>query len=376
MDKIIVISDSFKGSLSSKDIVDVFTSFLSDHHINMEMVSFPIADGGEGTVEAFANVLEGELVETTAHDSYMNKIKASYFVTKDNEAIIEMASCAGLTQVSDNKNPSKTTTFGVGELIKHAIDRGIKTIYLGLGGSSTNDGGCGAASALGIKFLNQNNESFIPVGGTLKDINSIKIDNNYLKNTEIRVLSDVNNPMYGPDGAAFVYAKQKGADELMIQELDEGLIHLSEVIKKDLKKDVSTIPGAGAAGAFGAGSVAFFNAKIASGIDSLLKICHFEESLEGASFVFTGEGKMDYQTLKGKAIFGISKVTKRNNIPLIVIAGAISNDITEKDLNELGIKKMYAIGEGYSLEYSMKNAKTLYYQKLEKVFADLTEKPL
>ena len=279
MKKIVVISDSFKGSLSSKEILNIFQEVKEEYLPNVIIKSFPIADGGEGTVEAFSSFQKGQIVNIRVHDSYMNMVDTKYFINEDNEAIIEIASSSALTQVKDNKDPSKTSTYGIGEQIKDAIKRGVKKIYIGLGGSSTNDMGTGAACALSTIFYNQSNEPFIPVGGTLKDIVSYDDSETkkLLKDVEIICLSDVNNVTYGPDGASFVYAKQKGADEAMIKMLDDGLKHLSSLIYNISNIDVSNLPKGGAAGAFGAGSYAFLNAKLKSGIYTILQLLHFED---------------------------------------------------------------------------------------------------
>ena len=373
MKKIVVISDSFKGSLSSKEILNIFQEVKEEYLPNVIIKSFPIADGGEGTVEAFSSFQKGQIVNIRVHDSYMNMIDTKYFINEDNEAIIEIASSSALTQVKDNKDPSKTSTYGIGEQIKDAIKRGVKKIYIGLGGSSTNDMGVGASCALSTIFYNQNNKPFIPVGGTLKDIVSYDDSETkkLLKDVEIICLSDVNNVTYGPDGASFVYAKQKGADEAMIKMLDGGLKHLSSLIYNISNIDVSNLPKGGAAGAFGAGSYAFLNAKLKSGIDTILQLLHFEDEIKDADYIFTGEGKIDYQTLKGKAIYGIAKIANKHRVPLICICGLVDSSINQDNLKELGIIKAISISEGYDVKYSMTHAKELYKSHLIKIIKDL-----
>lgn len=373
MKKIVVISDSFKGSLSSKEILDIFQEVKEEYLPNAIIKSFPIADGGEGTVEAFSSFQKGQIINIRVHDSYMNMIDTKYFINEDNEAIIEIASSSALTQVKDNKDPSKTSTYGIGEQIKDAIKRGVKKIYIGLGGSSTNDMGTGAACALSTIFYNQSNEPFIPVGGTLKDIVSYDDSETkkLLKGVEIICLSDVNNVTYGPDGASFVYAKQKGADEAMIKMLDDGLKHLSSLIYNISNIDVSNLPKGGAAGAFGAGSYAFLNAKLKSGIDTILQLLHFEDEIKDADYIFTGEGKIDYQTLKGKAIYGIAKIANKHHAPLICICGLVDSSINQDNLKKLGIIKAISISEGYDVNYSMTHAKELYKSHLIKIIKDL-----
>lgn len=237
----------------------------------------------------------------------------------------------------------KTTTYGVGQLILAAVNRGVKKIIVGLGGSCTNDGGCGAASAVGIKFFNDKGEEFIPTGGTLKDI--VKIDvsekNEALKGVEIITMCDIDNPMYGPTGAAHVFAPQKGADPEMVLALDEGLKHLAEVIKKDLNMDVSGIPGAGAAGAMGAGMIAFFNSKLKMGIETVLDTVDFDSVIADADMVFTGEGKIDTQSLRGKVVIGVAKRANKHNVPVVAIVGGADEGIDAA--YDLGITSIFTI---------------------------------
>ena len=373
--KIVVISDSFKGSLSSGEIVDIFNNVKDEYYKEIKISSFPVADGGEGTVSSFASFQKGKIISLKVHDSFFNIIDAHYFINDKNEAIIEIASSSALTQVGDKKDPSKTSTYGIGEQIYDAIKKGIKKIYIGLGGSSTNDMATGAACALGSKFYDKNKHEFIPTGGTLIDIADFDISKTkeLLKDVEIICLSDVNNPTFGLNGAAYVYARQKGADDNMIKQLDDGLIHLSKLIKEKTNIDVSSLRSGGAAGAFGAGAYVFFNALIQPGIDTILKLFNFEKEATDADYIFTGEGKIDKQTLYGKTIFGIAQIAKKHNVPIIAITGSIDDDIKEKDLKELGIIKQIEISKGYDIDYSIKNAKKLYKQCLISLLKELTK---
>jgi len=342
MKKTIIISDSFKGSLSSKEISKIFTEKCNQYFPDATVISVPIADGGEGTVEAFASFIEGHYETISVKNLYLEDMEVKYYMSNDNVAFIEVASCAGLP-LATNRNPSITSTFGVGEQIKDAIEKGAKKVILGLGGSATNDAGCGAASALGIKFFEKNRTEFIPTGNTLKNIAYIDINGakELLKDVEIVAMCDIYNPMHGKQGAAYIYAKQKGADEKMIEELDENLAYLDEFLSTKLHRNVGQIKGSGAAGAFGAGAIAFMHARLKSGIETLLEAVKFDELLDGCDFVFTGEGKVDNQSFYGKAISGIAKHAKENNVPVIVITGSVTDNAESFIDKNLGITCMF-----------------------------------
>jgi len=260
-----------------------------------------------------------------------------------NIAVIEMAACAGLPLVENRKNPKKTTTYGVGQLILAAAERGVKKIIVGLGGSSTNDGGCGAAAAIGVKFYNEKGSEFIPTGGTVHEITKICMPckNESLKGIEIITMCDIDNPMCGPTGAAHVFGPQKGANPEMVLFLDEGMKHLSEIIKKDLKKDLSEIPGTGAAGAMGAGMIAFFDSKLQMGIETVLDTVNFSSVISDADMIFTGEGKIDTQSLRGKVVIGVAKRAKKQGVPVIAVVGGADDGIDEA--YDLGVTSIFPI---------------------------------
>ncbi len=371
MKRIIIASDSFKGTLSSSDICDIAKNCINEIFPNCEVIQIPIADGGEGTVDCFIRTLNAKKVDIIVNDSYMNKIN-TYYAIHDNTAFIEVASSSGLPQVKENKNPSLTSTYGIGEQIYDSISKGATKIILGLGGSSTNDAGCGCACALKTKFYDKYNNEFIPTGKTL--INVKRIDTTetrkLLKNIEIIAMCDVNNKMYGKDGASYVYAPQKGADKKMVKELDKGLKHLSKVIKKDLQINVSKIQGAGAAGALGAGSIAFLNASLKSGIDIVLDITGFNNYLKDCDYVITGEGKLDYQSFKGKVISGILNRCKKYNTPVIIIPGCI--DLSTKNINIENVQGIYpTIKEDLPFDIIKKNAAANYKKTLINVLNSL-----
>lgn len=332
MQNFILVPDSFKGTLSAIEVCNIMKSSIKNLYKDANIISVPVADGGEGTVDAFLYALGGEKKSVWVSDAFNEqKILAHYAMLKDDIAVIEMAACAGLPLVKNRLEPDKTTTFGVGELIIDAINSGAKKIILGLGGSATNDGGCGMAAALGVKFKDEQDQEFIPTGGTLSQIYKIDMNNIYSKIKDIEFISmcDVDNPLCGRLGASAVFAPQKGADEDMVKLLDEGLAHLAKVIKRDLHIEVKDIKGAGAAGGLGAGSIAFLQSKLTKGIDVILDTINFDELVSKADIVFTGEGKFDSQSLHGKVVMGVANRSQKYKTPVIVVTGAIGENIQE-----------------------------------------------
>lgn len=332
MQNFILVPDSFKGTLSAIEVCNIMKSSIKNLYKDANIISVPVADGGEGTVDAFLYALGGEKKSIWVSDAFNEqKILAHYAMLKDDIAVIEMAACAGLPLVKNRLEPDKTTTFGVGELIIDAIDSGAKKIILGLGGSATNDGGCGMAAALGVNFKDEQDQEFIPTGGTLSKIYKIDMNNIYPKIKDIEFISmcDVDNPLCGRLGASAVFAPQKGADEDMVKLLDEGLAHLAKIIKRDLHIEVKDIKGAGAAGGLGAGSIAFLQSKLTKGIDVILDTIKFDELVSMADIVFTGEGKFDSQSLHGKVVMGVANRSQKYKTPVIVVTGAIGENIQE-----------------------------------------------
>ena len=332
MQNFILVPDSFKGTLSAIEVCNIMKSSIKNLYKDANIISVPVADGGEGTVDAFLYALGGEKKSVWVSDAFNEqKILAHYAMLKDDIAVIEMAACAGLPLVKNRLEPDKTTTFGVGELIIDAINSGAKKIILGLGGSATNDGGCGMAAALGVKFKDEQEQEFIPTGGTLSQIYKIDMNNIYskIKDVEFVSMCDVDNPLCGKLGASAVFAPQKGADEDMVKLLDEGLAHLAKIIKRDLHIEVKDIKGAGAAGGLGAGSIAFLQSKLTKGIDVILDTIKFDKLVSKADIVFTGEGKFDSQSLHGKVVMGVANRSQKYKTPVIVVTGAIGENIQE-----------------------------------------------
>jgi len=335
MKKAVLIPDSFKGTLSSAQICSIMAGAIHRHFPDCQVCSIPVADGGEGSVDAFLTALGGEKKYVEVAGPYLEPVQAFYGLIGDT-AVIEMAACAGLPLVGENKNPALSSTYGVGELMLHAAKKGAKKIIMGLGGSATNDGGCGAAAAVGVKFTNSAGDSFIPTGGTLCDIAGIDLSGlaPRLKEIEIITMCDIDNPMYGPRGAAYIFGPQKGADEAMVRMLDENLRHLCKIIERDLGLDLSEIPGGGAAGAMGAGMAAFFSSKLQMGIETVLDTVDFDSVAADADMIFSGEGKIDSQSLRGKVVIGVARRAKKLNVPLIAVVGGA----------ELGLEAAYEEG--------------------------------
>lgn len=343
MKKILLIPDSFKGTMSSSEICEIMKKAIHTYYPETEVISIPVADGGEGTVDSFLAAVGGKKVHLTVKGPYFEDIQSFYGILPDNTAVVEMAAAAGLPLVGENKRAEKTTTYGVGQLISHAVASGCRKIIIGLGGSATNDGGTGAAAALGVRFINAKGESFIPVGESLSEIASIDTSglDPALEGVEMITMCDIDNPLCGPRGAAAVFAPQKGADEAMVRILDQNLAHMAEIVKKDLGRDIINLKGAGAAGGMGGGMAAFFGSKLQMGIETVLDAVHFNELLDGADLVFSGEGKIDSQSLGGKVVIGVARRTKKKGVPLIAIVGDIGDDI--EGVYDEGVSAIFSI---------------------------------
>lgn len=316
--KILICPDSFKGTLTAREVADTIERAIKDVAPNADTYVLPVADGGEGTLECFRQAYTGRLIGVRTRDANFKPCTAEYLLSPVC-AIVESAKAVGLAS-TEFKNPAKTTSYGVGVMISDALKR-TKDVVLALGGSSTNDGGAGIAAALGVKFFDKSGESFVPTGGTLKNVD--KIDASNAEKFNLTCMCDVENPLCGEKGASYVFAPQKGADYIMVKELDDGMKHFAEIVKRDVGVDIENVKGGGAAGGIAAGMVAFFNAKLASGIDVMLGGTGFDSLLKNASLVVTGEGKLDSQSLGGKAISGIVKHAKVYDVPVVAICGQI-----------------------------------------------------
>ena len=372
MQKIIIAPDSFKGNLTSLEVASCIEKGIKRVLPKVKCIKVPMADGGEGTVQSMVDAAKGKIIKKRVKGPTGKLVTASYgWLVNKNMAVIEMAEASGLPYVEGaKKNPLKTTTYGTGQLILDAIDRGAKQIIIGIGGSATNDGGAGMAQALGIKFLNSNGREIkeLGSGGMLSKIASIdmmSIDAR-IKKTKIIVACDVKNPLYGKKGASYVFGPQKGATPKMVEVLDANLKHLSTVIKRDLKKDVGRMPGAGAAGGLGAGLVAFTGAKLQSGIDIVLKATELGKFIKGADLVITGEGRVDFQTAFGKTPAGVAKEAKKHKVPVIAIGGALTDDAKKVFAHGIdGIAS--AAAKNMTLEEAIQNSRTHLADAAERV---------
>lgn len=329
----VIAPDSFKGSLSAKEVCDSIERGIKKILPDAECIKVPMADGGEGTVQSLVDATNGTIYHTQVSDPLGRKIKAMYGISGDGStAFIEMASASGLYLLTENeRNPLLTSTYGTGQLVKAALDKNVKKIILGIGGSATNDGGAGFAQALGVKLLDKEGDE-LPFGGKyLKKLSKIDISNidARLKDIEFEAACDVTNPLCGKNGASAVFGPQKGAAPAMVELLDESLLHYSQIIEEQLQRSVCDIPGAGAAGGLGAGLLAFTNTRLSKGIDMVIEYTRLKEIIKKADFVITGEGGMDRQTLYGKTPFGVARIAKDKKKKVIAITGYIGKGIDE-----------------------------------------------
>ncbi len=343
--KVVVAMDSFKGSLSSLELGEAVEKGIRKVYSDALVEVVPIADGGEGTVEAMVDGTGGKFVHVQVKDPLMKPVMAKYWIMGDNNtAVIEMAKASGLPLVPIGKrDPRKTTTYGTGELIRDAIKKGCREFLIGIGGSATNDAGVGMLQALGYKFLDKDNKVLGYGGEILERISDIDTSEviEGLNDCNFMIACDVDNPFYGANGAAHVYARQKGADDNMVDFLDSCLKKFAMFVKNRLGKDIGALHGAGAAGGLGGGFAAFLNGELKPGIDIGLEKVRFKEAINGADFVITGEGKIDSQSVMGKAPVGISKICKKMEIPVIALAGCVSDD--SEVVHKYGIEALFSI---------------------------------
>ena len=365
--KFVFASDSFKGSLTSEKINEILQKTAKRYFPSCDCIPFLTADGGEGTLEAVIAQKGGNILQVQVENAVGKPIFARYG-TFDDCAIVCMSEASGLPQLSASEQSAKaTSTYGTGQLIKHAIESGYKRIFVTLGGSATNDGGTGALSALGYRFLDKNGNALKGFGENL--INICTVDDTQAIDTndiEMTLLCDVSNPLLGENGATYTYGKQKGASEQDLAFLERGMTHFAQVAQVYCGKSINE-SGCGAAGGLGAGLYGFLNAKIRSGIQTILDLCHFDEALKDADFVFTGEGRLDGQSVNGKVIDGVLSRAKAHNVPVIAIAGSIG-DGAEK-LYEKGLAAAFAIVDRpMNLETAIAQAEALYQETAENVF--------
>lgn len=354
--KIIIAIDSFKGSLTSTEAGQAAREGVQQAYPDAETDIIPIADGGEGMLDVMLNTTGGKKQTVVAHNPCMELIETSYGISADGTtAFIEMAAISGLPLIGEEqRNPMRTTTYGTGELIRDALEKGCTRFIIGIGGSATNDAGTGMLQALGFRFLDQK-RNVLGTGGEIlgKTVHiCTQRVHKSLKNAHFIVACDVQNPFYGPNGAVHIYARQKGADNAMIAALDEGMRSFAEAIRRTTGKDIAHVPGSGAAGGMGGGMMAFLDAELKSGADLLLEVSRFEERIADADLIITGEGRIDRQSLMGKIPGKILEAGKRKGVPVIAIAGCVED---EERLLEAGFHGVYATKpEDMPLEEAMK----------------------
>ncbi|MBS4214219.1 glycerate kinase family protein [Neobacillus rhizophilus] len=329
--KFVLAPDSFKESMTAKNAALEMEKGIKKVFPHAECVIVPMADGGEGTVESLVSFSNGEIINTKVIGPLGKEVIAEYGLLDEGKtAVIEMASASGLGLIKlEDRNPLLTTTYGTGQLIKHALDKGVSRFLIGIGGSATNDGGMGMMQALGVSFKNQNGDELPFGGGALDQLHSIDISglDERIKTVKIDVACDVTNPLIGENGCSAIFGPQKGATPEMVKLLDQNLAHFGEVIKTQLQLDITQIEGSGAAGGLGAGLMAFLNARLKKGIELVIEYTGLEEKIIGADFCFTGEGSIDGQTLFGKTPYGVAAIAKKHSVPVIAFAGRIGKGV-------------------------------------------------
>lgn len=375
---VLIAPDSFKGSLSSKEVSNAIEKGFKKVLPQSNTKKVPIADGGEGTVESVIESAGGRIYRVVVHDPLMRRISSFFGILDDGKtAVIEMAAASGIGLLRrEEQDPWYTTSYGTGELIKAALDRKCSTIILGIGGSATNDAGAGMLSALGAKLTDKTGSVIKPGGGFLSEISSIDVSDldKRINNTKMLVACDVNNPLTGESGSSFVYGPQKGADKDMILKLDNNLKHFASLVKKIHGRDIETIPGSGAAGGIGGGLLGFLDAELMPGFELISQVIKLEKFIKDSHLVITGEGKIDNQTIYGKAPAGILKLAKKYNIPVIAVTGQLESGSDE--LYEMGFQViMPIVDKPMNLEEAFKSASFLLEDTGERIarFVQLTK---
>ena len=371
--KLVFASDSFKGSLDSSRTAELLGAAAREVFGDVETVSIPLADGGEGTVDAVLASSDAKAVTVTVHGPLMDQVEARYAVFDDGRAVIEMASASGLTLVPEGRrDPLEATSIGTGELLIDALANGARDITIAIGGSATNDGGMGFMRALGAVFYDEEGNELEGRGRDLVKVSRIDLSglDERLAEARIRVMCDVDNPLTGERGATYVYGPQKGADEEALEELESGMRNYRDAIRELTGIDCDEVAGAGAAGGIGAALYALLGADLKPGIEIMLDLTGFDKALAGADMVITGEGRADFQSLCGKAMQGVGRRAKERGIPVTAIVGSLGEGWEE--LLECGIGRIIPLADGdISVEEAINNAETVYLRKAEEFFLDM-----
>lgn len=368
--KFLFASDSFKGTLSSEKIIELLTQSANEIFPGCETAGTLIADGGEGTVDAVIAMTKGSMIEVPVHGPLMEETKAVYGRINENSAIIEMAAASGLPMVpAELRNPLNTTTYGTGEMIRDALDKGFRNISIALGGSATNDGGMGAMAALGVRFYDKDGNLLQGVGSDLAKVARVDVSGIHpaVAETKFTVMCDVNNPLTGPDGATYTFGKQKGGTPEILDQLEAGMKSYAAVVGEALGMDIDHIAGAGAAGGLGAAVCGFLNATLKSGIETVLDLIDFDAMLEGVDVVVTGEGRIDWQSAFGKVPSGIGMRCKNKGIPAVAIVGGMGTG-AEK-IYEFGVESIIpTINGAMDIEEALERAEELYKGAADRMF--------
>ena len=368
--KLLFASDSFKGSLTSEKTVELLSKAAREVFGECECSGVPVADGGEGTVEAVIAAEHGEYINVKVHGPLMEETESFYGIFDGNKAVIEMAAASGLPMVPEElRNPLNTTTFGTGELILDALKRGFRDISIAIGGSATNDGGMGCARALGVKFLDQDGNELEGFGRDLARVAAIDISglDERVKDSKITVMCDVTNPLCGKDGATWTFGKQKGATLEIQEELEKGMCSYRDVIRETFGIDCDGIPGTGAAGGLGAALMVFLGGEMKSGIETVLDLIRFDERLEGVDLVVTGEGRTDWQSCFGKVMQGVGMRAKAKGIPVLGLSGSLGKNAM--DICSCGISSlMTTVNAPMPLSEALERAEELYYEGALRMF--------
>lgn len=354
MNKLILAPDSFKGTLDAGAVCQAVAQAAQRVWPDCELVSLPVADGGEGTVDCFLRSLDARRVTAEVTGPFYGETVTAAYAVSGQTAILETASTAGLPQVEGREDPAAATTYGLGELVRDALGRGCARVVLGLGGSCTNDCGVGLARALGTVFYDRAGQPFVPRGDTLEEIGSFDCSETrqLLAGVELAAMCDIDNPLYGPRGAAQVFAPQKGADAGTVALLDRNLQALAGTIARCTGLEVQSIPGAGAAGGLGAGVVAFLGGRLRPGIDLVLELTGFDRQLPGTDLVITGEGRVDRQSLDGKVLSGVARRAKAAGVPVLALTGGIGADFDPDRARAMGITAVCSINRA-AVDFSL-----------------------
>lgn len=372
--KIVIAPDSWKESLSAAEVAQAIEKGFREIFPHADYVRVPLADGGEGTVDAMVSATQGTTITTRVTGPLGQPVEASWGISGDgNTAFIEMAEASGLALVpTSQRNPLLTTSRGTGELILAALDRGVRHILIGIGGSATNDGGAGMVQALGAKLCEASGQEIGPGGASLAKLARIDLCalDSRLQECGIKVACDVTNPLTGEQGASFIFGPQKGADPQMVRQLDECLAHYAQVIRSELQRDVDAIPGAGAAGGMGAALIAFLNAELRSGIELVTEALHLENHIHNCTLVVTGEGRIDSQSIHGKVPVGVARIAKKYHKPVIGIAGSLTPDVAV--VHQHGLDAVFSVLNSIgTLDEALRNAADNVYRSARNIAATL-----